>query len=250
MEYSISYSIIVVCLNAGKRLMETIESIRSQTYGKYEIIIKDGMSTDGSLDSLIQEADRGDSRIRIHSQADKGIYDAMNQAVGYAKGDYLFFLNAGDSFYDKEVLYKITEVIERDKPDIVYGDLYHKALHSVVQSAPAINDFNPVYNVRADYEHFLWCYYKRRATALYAPIIVAAYEGGGYSETTENRKRSAAQHREITRFYMGRAKAGKYRMLMILSLAPLRTKMAESEKFSGFYNRVKSGIYKVTGKGR
>ena len=93
--------------------METIESIRSQTYGKYEIIIKDGMSTDGSLDSLIQEADRGDSRIRIHSQADKGIYDAMNQAVGYAKGDYLFFLNAGDSFYDKEVLYKITEVIKK-----------------------------------------------------------------------------------------------------------------------------------------
>lgn len=58
--------------------METIESIRSQTYGKYEIIIKDGMSMDGSLDSLIQEADRGDSRIRIHSQADKGIYDARN----------------------------------------------------------------------------------------------------------------------------------------------------------------------------
>ena len=225
MEYSISYSIIVVCLNAGKRLMETIESIRSQTY---EIIIKDGMSTDGSLESLIQEADRGDSRIRIHSQADKGIYDAMNQAVGYAKGDYLFFLNAGDSFYDKEVLYKITEVIKKDKPDIVYGDLYHKAQHSVIQSAPAINDFtcyrnvpchqtcfyrkelfaergyNPVYNVRADYEHFLWCYYKRRAVALYAPVIVAA----------------------------------------------LRTKMAESEKFSGFYNRVKSGIYKVTGKGR
>ncbi len=47
------------------------------------------------------------------SQADKGIYDAMNQAVGYAKGDYLFFLNAGDSFYDKEVLYKITEVIKK-----------------------------------------------------------------------------------------------------------------------------------------
>ena len=104
--------------------------------------------------------------------------------------------------------------------------------------------------MRADYEHFLWCYYKRRAVALYAPVIVAAYEGGGYSETAENKRRSAAQHREITRFYMGRAKAGKYRMLMILSLAPLRTKMAESEKFSGFYNRVKSGIYKVTGKGR
>ena len=47
---------------------------------------------------------------------------------------------------------------------------------------------------------------KRRAVALYAPVIVAAYEGGGYSETAENKRRSAAQHREITRFYMGRAK--------------------------------------------
>lgn len=79
MEYSISYSIIVVCLNAGKRLMETIESIRSQTYGKYEIIIKDGMSTDGSLDSLIQEADRGEQQDPYSSQADKGIYDAMTR---------------------------------------------------------------------------------------------------------------------------------------------------------------------------
>lgn len=267
MEHSISYSIIVVCLNAGKRLMETIESIRSQTYGKYEIIIKDGMSTDGSLDSLIQEADRGDSRIRIHSQADKGIYDAMNQAVGYAKGDYLFFLNAGDSFYDKEVLYKITEVIEMDKPDIVYGNLYHKALHAVVQSAPAINDFtcyrnvpchqvcfydvrlfaergyDVKYRVRADYEHFLYCIYDRKAEAVYVEMIVADYEGGGFSETKENRQISEKEHAEITKRYLGRDKALRYRLLMLLTLAPLRTKLAEDEKYSEWYNGIKAKIY-------
>ena len=269
MEHSIFYSIIVVCLNPGNRLMETIESITSQNYGKYEIIVKDGLSTDGSLAKLQTEAAKVDSRIAIYEETDAGIYDAMNQAVKYAKGDYLLFLNAGDSFYDKDVLNKITGVILKDRPDIVYGNIYHKALESVIQSAPYINDFtcyrnvpchqtcfysrelfakrgyNPIYNVRADYEHFLWCYYKKRAKIQYAAVTVAAYEGGGYSETAENRKKSAQQHKEITRFYMGRAKACKYRMLMILSLAPLRTKMAESEKFSGVYNRIKSTIYKL-----
>lgn len=269
MEHSIFYSIIVVCLNPGIRLMETIESITSQDYGKYEIIVKDGLSTDGSLEKLQTEAAKVDSRIHIYEQPDSGIYDAMNQAVKYANGDYFLFLNAGDSFYDKGVLGKITDVILKEQPDIVYGNLYHKALKSVIQSAPYMNDFtcyrnvpchqtcfyrrelfeergyDPVYNVRADYEHFLWCYYKKKAKIKYAAVIVAAYEGGGYSETAENRKKSALQHKEITRFYMGRAKAGKYHALMVLSLAPLRTKLAESEKFSGVYNHLKSNIYKL-----
>lgn len=267
MNHSVSYSIIIVCLNAGQRLMETISSITAQSYGMYEIVVKDGGSTDGSLDGLLEEAAKGDSRIRIYTQADTGIYDAMNQAVEHARGEYLFFLNAGDTFYDKEVLRKITDVIIEKKPDIVYGNLFHKALNAVVDSAPYINDFtcyrnvpchqtcfykrdmflergyHTVYNVRADYEHFLWCYYKRKARIEYAPVIVAAYEGGGYSETPENRRRSARQHREITNFYMGRLKTMKYRILMALSLAPLRTKMAESEKFSGIYNQLKSAVY-------
>lgn len=274
MDHSVSYSIIIVCLNAGQRLMETINSITSQSYGMYEIVVKDGGSTDGSLDGLLAQAQKGDSRIRIYTQADKGIYDAMNQAVEYAKGDYLFFLNAGDSFYDKDVLRNITDVIIKERPDIVYGDLYHKALSSVIQSAPYINDFTCyrnvpchqtcfykkelfvergyriVYNVRADYEHFLWCYYKRKARILYAPFLVAAYEGGGYSETAQSRRQSARQHKEITRFYMGRAKAAKYRLIMLASLAPLRTRLAQSGRFSKTYNRIKSCIYRLAkGKG-
>lgn len=279
----ISFSIVVVCLNPGEKLLKTVQSVLNQKYGNYEIVVKDGGSTDGSLEQL-----PADSRIRVYTRPDSGIYDAMNQAMSYVTGQFVQFLNCGDLLHDDMVLERLAAVIERkrgrgadgeglghkEKERIFYGNQYHEAWGSVIYSAPEVNDFtcyrnvpchqtcfyrkelfaergyNPVYNVRADYEHFLWCYYKRRATALYAPIIVAAYEGGGYSETAENKRRSAAQHREITRFYMGRAKAGKYRMLMILSLAPLRTKMAESEKFSGFYNRMKSGIYKVTGKGR
>ena len=273
---NVFYSIIVVCLNAGERLHDTIESILQQTYTNYEIIIKDGGSSDGSVEEL-QEAFH-DERMHIHIRKDSGIYDAMNQAVQLAQGEYDLFLNAGDSFYDETVLDKITEEIDRiknenKKADVIYGNLYHKALDTIICAAPEINDFTcyrnvpchqtcfyhrsmfetrgykPEYNVRADYEHFLWCFYEKKAKIWYVPVIVASYEGGGYSETKENKKRSARQHREIVVRYMGRKKADKYRWIMLLTLAPLRSAIADNKYLSGIYNGLKTAIYKVMKKG-
>jgi len=274
MENPVFYSIIVVCLNAGERLAMTLESIYAQNYGYYEIIIKDGGSTDGSLARFEEQAAKGDSRLRIYTQPDNGIYDAMNQAIAHATGEYLLFLNAGDTFYDETVLNKVTHGIRKKRADIVYGNLYHRLLGTVIYAAPRIDDFTcyrnvpchqtcfyrrelfsergyePVYNVRADYEHFLWCYYEKKARIRYLPVIIASYEGGGYSETKENKRRSAMQHREITRRYMGRVKATKYRLFLLLTLAPLRTKLAESERFSTGYNQVKTFIYRLLQKGK
>ena len=275
MEQNIKYSIVLVCLNAGERLKETVESIVGQTYQNYEVIIKDGGSTDGSLAYIKEQVKKG--KIHIYEQKDHGIYDAMNQAVSYVTGDYVLFLNAGDSFYDADVLEKIThgikekEQINGSKPDIVYGNMYHKALQTVIYPSPVINDFacyrnvpchqtcfyakrlfekrgyDISYNVRADYEHFLWCFYEAKADIQYLPIMTASYEGGGYSETKENRKRSAEQHREIVVHYMGIAKANKYRVLLLLTLAPLRSKMAESESLSKLYNTCKTFVYRLKG---
>lgn len=275
MEQDVRYSIIVVCLNAGQRLCETVDSILAQRYANFEVVIKDGGSSDGSLNAL--GAHCQDERIRVSVQGDNGIYDAMNQAVRLAQGEYLLFLNAGDSFYEDTVLDQITDVIVRrrqadKKTDIIYGNLYHKALDTVVYSAPVINDFTcyrnvpchqtcfyhralfeargyrPAYNVRADYEHFLWCYYEQKAVITYAPVVVAAYEGGGYSETKENRKRSKRQHRAITVHYMGRGRAYWYRLVMLLTLAPLRSAVAQDKRLSVVYNRVKAAVYRVKGK--
>lgn len=277
MREKISYSILVVCLNAGQRLIDTIDSIISQRYQNYEIIIKDGESTDGSVEQVKSRFAEYMDRIRIYSQKDSGIYDAMNQAVSYAKsanGQYYLFLNTGDSFYDEHVLQKITDGIINKQtelgvcPDIVYGNMYHKALDNVIYAAPQINDFTcyrnvpchqtcfyhksmfaergyePKYNVRADYEHFLWCFYKKKAKICYLPVMTAAYEGGGYSETKEHRRQSAKQHKEITQHYMGKGKALKYRMIMLLTLAPLRSVIAENKYLSGIYNGLKTMIYR------
>lgn len=275
MSQEINYSILVVCLNAGQRLLDTIDSIINQTYQNYEIIIKDGQSTDGSVEQVKSRYAEQMGRIRIISQRDSGIYDAMNQACTYAKGDYYLFLNTGDSFADEYVLEKITvgiigkQALLGTYPDIVYGNMYHKALDSVIYAAPEINDFTcyrnvpchqtcfyhkhmfaergyeQKYNVRADYEHFLWCFYEKKARICYLPVMTAAYEGGGYSETKEHRKQSAQQHKEITQRYMGKSKVLKYRLIMLLTLAPLRSAIAENKYLSGIYNGLKTMIYRL-----
>ena len=93
------FSIIVVTLNAGEKLKETVQSVLAQQFTDYEIVVKDGGSTDGSVEKLPQDA-----RLMVYVRKDKGIYDAMNQAVEFAKGQYVLFLNCGDFFYDQTVL--------------------------------------------------------------------------------------------------------------------------------------------------
>ncbi len=275
------FSIIVVSLNPGERLKQTLSSILDQTFSDYEVIIKDGGSKDGSLNFLTEEGILEKyPQIRLITQPDKSIYDGMNQAVSYVNGKYVQFLNCGDLFFDKEVLQKTADYIEEQKktagvastdhefqtPAIFYGNQFNLLQNSIVTSAPQINDFTcyrnvpchqvcfydrrlfvkraylPEYTVRADYEHFLFCIYEERARAYSMPVTVCVYEGGGYSETKENRKKSAAQHKEITSKYLGK-KAVKYRLIMIMTLSGLRGKIAESPRLSKVYNAVKSMIY-------
>ena len=271
-------------------MKKTLNSILEQTYTNYEVILKDGGSTDGSLSGL-QETGffENNNRIKIIEQKDKGIYDGMNQAVSYTKGRYVQFLNCGDYFYSDRVLEEVAEYIEKHRkermeskaagdfaievieehPTIYYGNQYNQQQDTIVYSAPQINDFTCYrnvpchqvcfydyrlfekraydlnYKVRADYEHFLYSIYQEGAKGISMPAVVASYEGGGFSETRENRKRSALEHKEITAKYLGKTKAFKYRMIMWLTLAPLRTMIAESPALSGMYNAVKRGIYKL-----
>lgn len=102
------FSIITVTYNAEAVLEDTIQSVISQTYHHVEYIIVDGASKDGTL-SII---DRYKDRItRIVSEPDKGLYDAMNKGIRLATGDYLCFLNAGDSFHEDDTLQQMVHSI-------------------------------------------------------------------------------------------------------------------------------------------
>ncbi len=112
-------SIITVTYNARDTLKPTMKSVARQTFTEYEHIIVDGASTDDTLTIAVEEATE---RTRITSERDHGIYDAMNRGMGLSQGEYLIFLNAGDSFHTDNTLRHIADAIAANsKPGIVYG---------------------------------------------------------------------------------------------------------------------------------
>lgn len=259
----IRFSVITVTYNAGDKLKETVTDVLKQTYDNYEILIKDGLSSDGSLEKVPDS-----SKIRVESCKDSGIYDAMNQAVSMATGDYIIFMNCGDFFYDNDVLKKAAEVIEKNPGrGIYYGDAYFRLSKEIIHMPKEITDFvcyrhipchqacifervlfaekgfDLEYKIRADYEFFLRQYYKKTVRPVYTGAAIADYEGGGFSESKDNRKRDKNEHRQITGMYMPKHKLFWYRMIMIITLQPLRHWIAQRSCFAGLYDRIKTMVY-------
>lgn len=259
------FSVVTVALNPGNKLQETLDSVFCQTCTDYEVIIKDGGSTDGSMDRW-----REAKQVRFFHMPDKGIYDAMNQAVQLAEGDFVLFLNCGDTLADRSVLERVAERIDRSgepPPVILYGDTVSAGTGATIASPPKITGFTCYrnipchqscfysrdlcrekpydlqYKIRADYDHFLWCRYKASAKFLYLNFPVSAYEGGGYSESRENAERDRREHKLITGEYMSRPELFCYRVVMALTLAPLRRRIAGSRLCAGFYQRLKKFLY-------
>lgn len=312
------FSVITVCLNPGSKLKTTLDSVLGQSCKDFEVIVKDGGSTDGSVETWRREAAGGEGtvlrgaaqgedtaclepvgvesgvwqegaeegeaawqesvasgRVRVFVGKDRGIYDAMNRAAAHAAGDFVIFMNCGDVFADDRVLERVEEHIrerERSGADlrrlVLYGDTVNGADGVTIASAPAITGFTCYrnipchqscfyarqlcvekpydlqYRIRADYDHFLWCFYRAGAAFAHVGFPVAVYEGGGYSESRDNRRRDREEHRQITAAYMGKRELFRYRLVMALTLAPLRRAVAGNRAFSGLYHWVKGKLYK------
>lgn len=121
MNKDIRISVITVSYNAAATIERTLKSVAGQTYPHVEYILIDGHSTDGTT-ALIR---RYESHIDYWvSEPDKGLYDAMNKGLAQAHGDYVCFLNAGDTFAAPSTLAEIADRIKAASvlPDVVYGD--------------------------------------------------------------------------------------------------------------------------------
>lgn len=115
------FSVITVTYNAAAVLEDTIQSVVLQTYHHVEYIIVDGASKDGTLAIVDRYRDR---IARVVSEPDKGLYDAMNKGIALATGDYLCFLNAGDSFHEDDTLQQMVHTLnaQAELPDVLYGE--------------------------------------------------------------------------------------------------------------------------------
>ena len=112
-------TIVTVCYNAVALIESTIISVLSQSYANIEYIIIDGGSTDGTVDIIKKYANRLAYWV---SEKDQGIYDAMNKGVNFATGQWINFMNAGDSFSDVDAVEKIFKEEIPTSIRVVYGD--------------------------------------------------------------------------------------------------------------------------------
>lgn len=114
----VKLSIVTICYNNKKELRETINSLISQTFNDYEYIIIDGGSKDGSVEIIREYANHINFWV---SEPDKGIYNAMNKGLAHCYGEWVYFLNSGDVFYNDRVLASIDFEGVSEKVGAIYG---------------------------------------------------------------------------------------------------------------------------------
>ena len=117
-------SIITINRNNAAGLEKTMRSVASQIGVDFEYVVIDGASTDGSVEVIRSfEATFGE-RMKWITEPDKGIYNAMNKGIGMATGDYLQFLNSGDSLVSDDITKRMTEALKsKGYPSILYGNM-------------------------------------------------------------------------------------------------------------------------------
>ena len=108
-------SLILTTYNSKENLGKTLNSIEKQDYPNIEVVIKDGGSTDGTLDVIREYQEKGKLSIISASTPDKGIYDAMNQGYELSSGDVIVFFN--DVFSTPDVVSKMVKKMESINPD-------------------------------------------------------------------------------------------------------------------------------------
>ena len=112
-------SIVTVSYNNKTTIQDTIESVMYQNYIDFEHIVIDGASTDGTLDILEKLKH---NKLKVFSEKDRGIYDAMNKGVLKARGNIIAFLNADDWYASSDVLSKVASQFKKNM-DYLYADL-------------------------------------------------------------------------------------------------------------------------------
>lgn len=230
------FSIIIVVLNGYEKINRTITSVLNQSCRDYEIVVKDGNSTDGTLQCI-----PFDEKIRVVSKPDNGIYDGMNQALEFVQGKYLLFLNCGDVLFDKEVLKRVKEYSQDNDKDVIYGDYYsnknifkqpsklkyfdlvrkplcHQSMFFCKRNFDEIGVYNTKYRICSDYEFTIKLYNNNKKFE-HINTIICDYEGGGISETNAkllNKENVIIQKENFNLFY--RILYGVYKILTLTKL--------------------------------
>lgn len=115
-------SVVTITFNAARTLQRTLDSVVRQRYSRVEHLIIDGASTDDTLAIARRYQAAAAYDVVVQSEPDHGLYDAMNKGLQKATGDYIVFLNAGDTLHADDTLQRVAEAADALRPAVVYGD--------------------------------------------------------------------------------------------------------------------------------
>lgn len=201
------FTIIIPTYNSAKLLAECLDSIINQTFADFEILVMDGDSSDDTL--LIVDNYIGNHlNIRVISEKDDGIYDAMNKGIKKAKGEWIYFLGSDDQLINNRAISDVYESIERNNfPDLVYGNvllgdtnylhngeydickLYdtnicHQSIFYKRTVFNSVGFFDLSYPALADWLFNFKCYTSKTVRVQYINVLIAKYCLTGLSSAT------------------------------------------------------------------
>ncbi len=194
-------SIIIPTFNSSKTILKCLNSIIEQTFKNFEIIIQDGLSNDDTVDKI---KGINDNRIRLYSEKDTGIYNAMNKALIKSEGNWIYFLGSDDYLYSNTVLSNITKYFNENH--VVYGNVYssrfngiydgefdsikiqqknicHQAIFFKKEVFKILGNFNERFVSLADWEHNIKWFFSKRIKKMYINLVIANYSDDGFSST-------------------------------------------------------------------
>ncbi len=218
-------SIITVCKNASLQIEKTLHSVCQQNWKNFEHLIIDGISQDSSLEILKKNPY---PQLKVFSEADKGIYDAMNKGAKRANGEYLLFLNAGDHLCDTNVLSNISKYLKNY--DLIVGNIQtinKDQIKSLWQPLQLIrhphafqilphcgvfikrklfmksDGYDTSYRVAADTEFFNRALQHYKASYEYVDLAISTFYHDGISSTKRGRRIAKKEELRIHWQYYG-----------------------------------------------
>lgn len=213
------FSVVTVTFNNLEGLQQTATSLPTGCR-LYEWIIIDGASQDGTA-AWLRHQNRED--LVWVCEPDCGIFDAMNKGIARARGEYVIFMNAGDTFASHAVLPALAALLGPARPDLIYGDSIERDMTGGAWFKPARN---PSWNRYAMFTHHQSIFYRRdRLAAGYDPAyrfagdwsltsqilayperqllrfpgVVCHFLRGGVSQRNEHRQQINEEHWRILR---------------------------------------------------
>jgi glycosyltransferase involved in cell wall biosynthesis len=222
----VSLSILTVTYNSLTTLKEAYASLLGQSFKDWEWIVQDGGSTDGTLEWL---ESLSDTRVNWVSEKDHGIYDALNKAVGRAKGEWIGLLHSDDLYPNAEVLSQVVAAL-KTTIDGVYGDLNyvlekdtqkvlrhwqseafsptllrkgwmppHPTLFLRKEVYAKVGGFDTRYRIAADYDFILRVFQTPHLKIHYLPQVLMLMRQGGASSKLSNLVSKSKEDLQIMR---------------------------------------------------